>query len=208
LKNKKGEVVSTLEMKACTNWGTHYERVFNPMSDKNMDFWQTTAQTLAWDVDRAHYIVAEPPQDMDKYLYCENIFELEDEWLAECKITIQEVKASNIHQQALLERIRIVNETSDRWLESDCQLDLNVTLHEVIQEFKTAEVTIEAKKLKRNKAKTGVPKMKNPPAPPAKPSQLAAITKGLNFPENRTINNTSSKAKKKKSKKKNDDVPF
>jgi hypothetical protein len=194
-----GKAVATIEMKACTNWGTHYERVFNPMSDKNMDFWQTQAQMLAWKVDKAFYIVAEPPQELEKYLYCENILEMYDEWIAECGITIQEVSASAVHQEALLERIRIVNEVSDRWLESDCELDLNVTLYEIIDEFKknhfdaensknlTPEVTLEAKKLKRKKSekskkkKTGVPKMKNPPPPPPKPKKVKKINNDVPF---------------------------
>ena len=136
LKNKKGKVVMSVEMKACTGWGTHYERTFNLMDDKNMDFWQTQSQMAAWRVKKCIYIVSEPPKSISKYVFYEgDIEDLYKEWKKECKITIQTVKASKIHQHALKERIRVVNKIVDAYLAGD-SMDLKELTYAIIDEYK------------------------------------------------------------------------
>ena len=136
LKNQKGKVVMSVEMKACTGWGTHYERTFNLMDDKNMDFWQTQSQMAAWRVKKCIYIVAEPPTKINKYVFHEgDIEELYKEWRKECKLSVQVIKASKIHQSALKERIRVVNTIVDAYLDDESK-DLRELTFEIINQYK------------------------------------------------------------------------
>lgn len=116
---KDKKVVATVEMKACTNWGTHYERTFDLIDERSKDFWQIQGQTVAWEVDICYYIVAEPPSDIRKYLYYEgDIMDLYEEFLIDCPISVIKVKASKIHQEALLKRICISEQALNDWLAS------------------------------------------------------------------------------------------
>lgn len=117
LENKKGKVIATGELKACTSWGTHYARTFELLDEKGQDFWQVQGQTVSFGVKTAFYIVAEPPQDINKYLYYDgDIMDLYKDFCKECPITIQKVKASKIHQNALLKRIAIAEQALNDWL--------------------------------------------------------------------------------------------
>jgi hypothetical protein len=112
------KTIATVEMKACTSWSSHYERTFDAMDEKGMDFWQVQGQMIAWQVDTAYYVVAEPPINIEKYLnYDGDIFDLYKEFLKECPISIQTVKASKTHQNALLKRICIAESTVNQFLE-------------------------------------------------------------------------------------------
>jgi len=110
--------LASVEMKACTNWGSHYERTFEAMDEKGMDFWQVQGQMIAWQVDVAYYVVAEPPISIGKYLYYDgDIMDLYEDFLKECPISIQTIKASKTHQNALLKRICIAESTVNQFLE-------------------------------------------------------------------------------------------
>ena len=105
---KTDKTLASVEMKACTNWNTHFERTFEFMDEKSKDFWQTQGQMIAWDVDICYYVVAEPPINISKYLmYDGDIMDLYKDFLKECPISVQTVKASKTHQHALLKRICI-----------------------------------------------------------------------------------------------------
>lgn len=112
------KVLASVEMKACTSWGTHYERTFEAVDEKSMDFWQTQGQMIAWEVGTTYYVVAEPPINISKYLYYDgDIMDLYDDFLEECPISIQTIKASKTHQNALLKRICIAENTLSQFLE-------------------------------------------------------------------------------------------
>jgi hypothetical protein len=131
----KGKVVASVEMKACTNWNTHYERTFEAMDEKSKDFWQTQGQMVAWSVDRCYYVVAEPPIDIGKYLYYDgDIMDLYDEFRKECPISIQVIAASEIHQNALLQRICIAEDTLNTFLTKGG--DLKTILYRTIDYYK------------------------------------------------------------------------
>lgn len=132
----KPKTVATVEMKACTNWNTHYERTFEATDEKSKDFWQTQGQMIAWQVDKCYYVVAQPPTNIDKYLYHDgDILEMYDEFKKECPISIEVIKASKTHQNALLKRIAIAEKTLVDWLK-DTDQNLKELLYKTIEYYK------------------------------------------------------------------------
>lgn len=115
--DKDKNTIASVEMKACTSWGTHYERTFEAVDEKGMDFWQTQGQMIAWSVDKTYYVVSEPPINISKYLYHDgDIMDLYNDFLQECPISIQVIKASKTHQNALLRRIAIAENALSQFL--------------------------------------------------------------------------------------------
>tara|TARA_B100000953_G_scaffold300250_1_gene304416 strand:+ start:9037 stop:9945 length:909 start_codon:yes stop_codon:yes gene_type:complete len=115
---KKKEPIASMEYKACTNWNTHYDRTFELVDDKNQDFWQMQSQMIAWKVNTCYYCVSEPPNDINEYLQIpdDEIFDAYKKFKKECKVTVQEVKASKLHQLALLRRIFMAEKTLEKFL--------------------------------------------------------------------------------------------
>jgi hypothetical protein len=118
LENVYGEIIHNGEIKACTNWETHYERTFDLLDESGTDFWQVQFQMMAHKAISTIYIVSEPPSDIKKYIFSSDIMELLPDFEKECKISYQEVKASEIHQKALFTRIEIVEKVANEWLEN------------------------------------------------------------------------------------------
>ena len=135
VKIETGELIASAELKACTTWGTLFERTFELMDDSSIDFWQTQGQMLAYGVDKNYYIVAEPVKDIDLYLRAENIMDYYEQWIEETKITIQVVKSSPIHQNALFERIKIAEEIVCEWLSVE-DSNLKEVFYEIIEKHK------------------------------------------------------------------------
>jgi len=104
------------EQKACVTWGSHYDRTFDLLDEKGMDFWQVQMQMIAQETEESVYIISEPPSNINKYLYCDEIMDLLEDFRKECAISYEFVKASPIHQKALLARIEIAENTVIRWL--------------------------------------------------------------------------------------------
>lgn len=129
-----GQIVGSGEFKACASWSSLYDRTFDLMDEKGTDFWQTQGQMLAWDVEENYYVVASPPKDINVYLRVENIMDYYEEWCEETEITIQIIKKSPIHLNALKQRIQIMESTVNRWLEEDG--NLKEILYEEIDFFK------------------------------------------------------------------------
>jgi hypothetical protein len=114
---KNKNILASLELKACTSWGTHFDRTFDFMDDKGKDFWQTQGQMMAWSVDVCYYAVAQPPQDIATYLYHQgDVRDLQEQFGKECKVTIQKLLGSKIHQHALLKRICICEKAINDYL--------------------------------------------------------------------------------------------
>ncbi|AGO47771.1 exonuclease [Cellulophaga phage phi3ST:2] len=119
-----GKTEATVEMKACTRWTTHYDRTFKTTDEKSKDFWQICGQTIAHNVDTCYYVVAEPPEDKTKYLFHQgDIMELYEDFKKECKVSIEIVKASKPHQDALLKRLAIAEDALNDWLSDGGDLD-------------------------------------------------------------------------------------
>lgn len=117
LVDDKKKTLATVEMKACTNWQTHYERTFEVTDESSKDFWQIQGQTLAHEVSVCYYVVAQPPQDIKKYLFYQgDIMDLYADFVKECKISIEIVKASQSHCEALIKRITIAEDALNDWL--------------------------------------------------------------------------------------------
>ena len=135
----KQEIIGSGEFKACASWGTLYERTFELLDEKSIDFWQTQGQMLAWNVSKNWYVVASPPKDINVYLRAENIMDYYEEWCAETEITIQVVEKSPIHLNALKQRIQIMESTVNRYLEEDG--NLKEILYEEIDYFKQNQKT-------------------------------------------------------------------
>lgn len=130
----KQEIIGSGEFKACASWSTLYERTFELLDEKSIDFWQTQGQMLAWNVSKNWYVVASPPKDINVYLRAENIIDYYEEWCTETEITIQVVDKSPIHLNALKQRIQIMESTVNRYLEEDG--NLKEILYEEIDYFK------------------------------------------------------------------------
>lgn len=125
-----GKTVASVEMKACTNWGTHYERTFDSTDDKSNDFWQLQGQMIAHEVDICYYAVAQPPANIKDYLFYDgDIMDLHEQFKKECKVSVEIVKKSKLHQAALIKRIIIAEETIGDWLAGDCTERLDVLLN-------------------------------------------------------------------------------
>lgn len=135
---KNTKVIAAYEAKATTNWQTHFDRTFDLLDEKGVDFWQTQSHMVAWEVPTCYYAIAEPPHDISKYLYYEgDIMDLLDEFKKECKVTIQEVNSSPMHQNAILKRIKISEKIIKRWNKRGG--DLRAIMHETIKDFKNKD---------------------------------------------------------------------
>lgn len=135
--NARQEIVGSGEFKACSSWSTLYERTFELLDEKGIDFWQTQGQMLAWNVAKNWYIVASPPRNINFYLRAENPMDYYEEWCEETELTIQVVEASPIHLNALKKRIQIMESTVNRYLEEEG--NLKEILYEEIDFFKNKE---------------------------------------------------------------------
>lgn len=180
---KKKKVVATVEMKACTNWQTHYDRTFDLVDPTSKDFWQVQGQLLAWEVDLCYYVIAEPPSDIKKYLYYSgDIMDLYKDFCEECPITIIEVKPFKVEMHALLKRICIAENALNDWLATGGSLEevLDKTiefyhehpkkLEEYIAPLPFQKEVKKSKPLKEGKTKGNVKKVKakkEAPEPPA-----------------------------------------
>jgi|AntRauTorckE5430_2_1112549.scaffolds.fasta_scaffold02131_11 hypothetical protein len=120
-----------IEIKACNNWETHYDRMFDLLDEKSIDFWQVQTEMLVWGVKKCYYLIAEPPHSIWPYIKEEKVFE---DFKKECKVDFQIVDASPFHQTALLKRIKIVESTCTKWIQDGG--DLNKIFHEQIEQNK------------------------------------------------------------------------
>jgi hypothetical protein len=84
-----------IEMKCCVSWDGHYNRMYEVVNEKHDDFWQHQSEMLAMEVEDLLYCVAMP---MQTKLYDEQL-----------------VKASKVHQKALLDRCMIADEAIKLW---------------------------------------------------------------------------------------------
>lgn len=136
ISKKTNKVKAPTEFKACTNWQTHYDRTFEKTTEKSKDFWQIQGECLAYNAPFCYYASAEPPHSMAEYVFYDgNILDLEKQWRKECKVTIEKVYASKEHQEALLKRIVICEDTLKDWLKDTSKplreiLDNTITKYE------------------------------------------------------------------------------
>lgn len=84
-----------LETKCCVSWDGHFARMYDVVDQKHDDFWQFQAEMKALRVDKLLYVVASP-MTIDQY-------------------EIQVIDASEIHQQAMLDRIEIADLAISFW---------------------------------------------------------------------------------------------
>lgn len=132
---KEEKTVAIAEYKACVSWSSHYDRCNDNMNESSIDFWQTQVEMKAWNVDHGYYVVASPPKDISKYVYHEgDIFDLMEDFKKECFITISKIEKSQIHQEALIKRIEICEETCDVWIKEGG--DLKEVFYEVLDKHK------------------------------------------------------------------------
>lgn len=106
--NAKQKNHATAEFKACTNWNTHYQRTYEFTDESSKDFWQMLIQQVAWEVEKAYYFVASPPQNIMKYITAEDPMELYEYWCNETELTMEIIEISPLHAKALIQRITIL----------------------------------------------------------------------------------------------------
>jgi hypothetical protein len=102
-----------IEMKACMNWGTHYDRVACPVYDKQKDFWQLQTEMLALVVDEILYVSSKPPKNVIEVIECDDD---EDVKKMIGGIDIISVQASPIHQQSLKHRALLGDQIIKKFL--------------------------------------------------------------------------------------------
>lgn len=132
---KEGEIIASFESKACSSWTTLFERTYEKVNETSKDFWQIQGQMLAWEVDKNYYCVISPPQNINKYLYCDDIMSLYDEWCQETEMHIEIIEKSPIHLKALEKRIKIAECVVERFLAGE-EENLKEVLHEEIDFWK------------------------------------------------------------------------
>ena len=93
-----------LEVKAATSWDTLWQRTEEPFDEQAVDFWQIQTQMIATGYAKTMYVIAEPPR---------NLFEPEI-----TDLVVRFVDASQMHQQAILERCKIGNEIINKYLKT------------------------------------------------------------------------------------------
>src|SRR5699024_10627229 len=131
----KHKLVSAVEIKACTNWQTHYDRTFELTNEKSTDFWQMQSEMYAWNVPQYHYYVAEPVHNIGDYVYYDgDIMDLYKKFKKETNVSLQIVEASEIHQNALIKRIKVAEHALTTFLSDGG--DLRKILHTVIDFYK------------------------------------------------------------------------
>ena len=151
---KNDEIIAVVENKACTSWNAHYKRTYENTDESSMDFWQTQMEMIAWEVDLCYYIVISPPTDIMKYVYYDgDIMDLYDEWCAETEMTIEEIKRSPIHCEALLKRIDILEKVTVSFLENGGDIKV------ILDRFKNDEPS-EVRQLIDKRVAGGEPKTK------------------------------------------------
>lgn len=112
------EIKGVVENKACTSWGTYYDRTYEATNEDSIDFWQMIMEMIAWEVEECYYFVISPPADIMKYVYYDgDIMDLYNEWHAETEINLQVVKKSELHSNILLKRIDIFEQVTNDFLE-------------------------------------------------------------------------------------------
>lgn len=121
--NEKKIVKATLEFKACANWTTHYKRTYEKTDDSSIDFWQMITQMCAHNVDTAIYGVISPPKSILPYIQAEDVMDLYEAWCEETTLEIEEVKASEIHIEALKHRIIIVESCIQKYIATGRKID-------------------------------------------------------------------------------------
>lgn len=145
---------AVIEIKACTNWQTHYDRSYSNTDEKSIDFWQTQAEMYAWSYDKCLYLVSEPPKDIMEYVshpeaesllddsFLGDISELElfQKFKDECGVTVEEIKASKFHQKAMIERIKICEKVCTDWIEygKPTGLSLDDLFWRIVDELKSS----------------------------------------------------------------------
>lgn len=111
------EIIAVVENKACTSWNAHYKRTYENTDESSIDFWQTQMEMIAWEVDLCYYVVISPPTDIMKYVYYDgDIMDLYEDWISETEMTIEIIKRSPIHCEALLKRIDILEKAIQEFL--------------------------------------------------------------------------------------------
>lgn len=122
-KMSDNSIVASAEIKACSSWGTLFDRTFDLVDEKGKDFWQIQAQMEAWKVNETFYFVASPPKDINKYLGLLNAQsdvkdDLYVDWCNETEIEYQVIEKSPIHIINLRKRIEIAEEIITKYLET------------------------------------------------------------------------------------------
>ena len=105
---------TAIEIKACTNWETHYDRTFDKVNEKSTDFWQTQLEMMVWKVDKCAYLIAEPPQDIMEYVKGDKTF---DDFKSECAVSMEFIDASPFHQNAILKRVEFIEDVCEEWID-------------------------------------------------------------------------------------------
>jgi len=90
----KGERVA-LELKCWVSWDGHFKRMYQQVHEGHDDFWQHQSEMLATGTKKCLYVVAAPMQ-VEQY-------------------DIQIVKASETHQQCILDRCKIADKAIELW---------------------------------------------------------------------------------------------
>lgn len=130
-----GKLIFNGEQKACVSWDSHFERTFESVDEKGIDFWQTQMQMACHKTNKTLYVISEPPKNINKYIYSEDVWELFEDFKKECAVSFHIIESSPIHIKALLKRIEISEKVISAWLE-DNSLNIRNLLNDVLDSEK------------------------------------------------------------------------
>lgn len=133
---RTNKTIASVEMKGCTKWDTHYERLNNYQSDNSIDFWQMANQVLSHNVNDCYYVIASPPHDIAKYVFHDgNIMDLYDDWIKECTVTIVKVTPTIEARAALLNRLSIAESILIAYMNRSGNEDVRTVIEQEINRF-------------------------------------------------------------------------
>ena len=108
-----GEVLGG-EMKAAMNFETFYERAEVVFDQSHMDFWQVQTEMLCLKGDKLFYVTGEPVEDAANVVYGDMTNDEIKEAIGE--VNIQLIHASEIHQNAIINRAKLGDEIIKEYL--------------------------------------------------------------------------------------------
>jgi hypothetical protein len=106
-----------VEIKCATEWNGVYNRMAVALDESHMDFWQLQSEMLALKTDKLLYAVAEPSEN----IFEPNITDVQAQW----------VPASEIHQNAIINRCKLGDAIINLYLKSD------LSFHQAVQTAST-----------------------------------------------------------------------
>lgn len=114
----KGRKKVGAEIKCATTFEAEFDRLYEVFDQSHQDFWQIQSEMLALKVDELMYIVAEPTENMESHEISSFRHKM--------------VKASPIHQKAIVDRCKIGDAIIKKFLSG---IEWHVAVEDILSNF-------------------------------------------------------------------------